>query len=146
MRWWRALAASLNARDPQSVLQTMTETVARALKLPYVAISLRERAGDRIAVAYGADTGKTVRLPLLYGDEPLGELRVAPRGDDHEPPGAQPQDGAEPRVTHLHQAPGGRPGGGDRPRPRGRAWQKHRYVTAVDLVPHGQSHVQQVER
>jgi signal transduction histidine kinase len=72
------------AGDPQTVLQTMTESVARALKLPYVAIGLRERAGNRIAVAYGVDTGATVTLPLLYGDEPLGELRVAPRGDDRE--------------------------------------------------------------
>jgi len=71
------------AGDPQIVLQTVTETVARALKLPYVAICLHERARDRIAVAYGVDTGKTVTLPLLYGDEPLGELRVAPRGNDH---------------------------------------------------------------
>jgi signal transduction histidine kinase len=72
------------ASDPHTVLQTMTETVACSLKLPYVAISLRERAGDRIAVAYGVETEQTVKLPLLYGDEPLGELRVAPRGDDRE--------------------------------------------------------------
>jgi signal transduction histidine kinase len=72
------------AGDPQTVLQTMTESVARALKLPYVAICLQERAGNRVVVAYGVDMGKTVRLPLLYGDESLGELRVAPRGDDHE--------------------------------------------------------------
>lgn len=72
------------AGDPQTVLQTMTESVARALKLPYVAICLQERAGNRVVVAYGVDMGTTVRLPLLYGDESLGELRVAPRGDDHE--------------------------------------------------------------
>jgi signal transduction histidine kinase len=72
------------AGDPHTVLQTMTESVARALKLPYVAIYLHERAGSRIAVAYGGDTGTTVKLPLLYGDESLGELHVAPRGDDHE--------------------------------------------------------------
>ena len=72
------------AGDPHTVLQTMTESVARALKLPYVAIYLHERAGNRIAVAYGGDTGTTVKLPLLYGDESLGELHVAPRGDDHE--------------------------------------------------------------
>lgn len=70
------------AGDPHTVLQTMTETVARALKLPYVAISLHERAGSRIAAAYGEDTGATVKLPLLYGDESLGELYVAPRADD----------------------------------------------------------------
>jgi signal transduction histidine kinase len=72
------------ASDPHTVLQTMTETVARALKLPYVAISLHERAGSRVAVTYGGETGTTMTLPLLYGDEPLGELHVAPRGDDHE--------------------------------------------------------------
>jgi signal transduction histidine kinase len=73
-----------HAGDPHTVLQTMTESVARALKLPYVAIWLHERAGNRIAVAYGGDTGATVKLPLLYGDESLGELHVAPRGDDRE--------------------------------------------------------------
>jgi signal transduction histidine kinase len=72
------------AGDPRTVLQTMTKSVARALKLPYVAIYLHERAGNRIAVAYGVETGTTVTLPLQYGDEALGELRVAPRGDDHE--------------------------------------------------------------
>jgi signal transduction histidine kinase len=78
------------AGDPQTVLQTMAASVARALKLPYVAICLHGssdeaqplRAGNRIAVAHGVDTGTTVTLPLLYGGEPLGELRVAPRGDD----------------------------------------------------------------
>ncbi|MDX1993390.1 MAG: sensor histidine kinase [bacterium] len=72
------------AGDPQTLLQTMTDSVGRALKLPYVAIFLHEQAGSRIAAAYGGDTGTVVKLPLLYGDESLGELHVAPRGDDHE--------------------------------------------------------------
>lgn len=71
------------AAEPDLVLHTIVETVAEALKLPYVTISLCEGEAERVAVAYGTETAPTVALPLLYRDELLGELRVAPRGSDH---------------------------------------------------------------
>ncbi|MGH2530878.1 MAG: histidine kinase [Thermomicrobiales bacterium] len=65
---------------PESVLPTIAETVAQALKLPYVAISLRQ--GDLLTAhaAYGAPGGDLLTLPLVYQSEPVGELALAARG------------------------------------------------------------------
>ena len=41
---------------------------------------------------------------------------------DHREPRARAQDRAQPRLQHLREAPGPRPGRGDRAGPRGRAW------------------------
>ncbi len=63
----------------EAVLPTLVETVQGALKLPYVAITL-EQAGEFVAAA---STGKpveaTLNLPLVYQNETIGELRLAPR-------------------------------------------------------------------
>jgi signal transduction histidine kinase len=58
------------------------ETIAQALKLPYVAVAL-QMTGDRepqIAAAYGLPAGSLTRLPLAYQGESAGELLIAPRG------------------------------------------------------------------
>jgi len=70
------------ALDPVAVLPTIVETVAHALKLPYVGIALSHDADLRTAAAYG--TYGTVhndllRIPLVYANETVGELRLAPR-------------------------------------------------------------------
>ena len=39
---------------PEAVLPTVVETIAQALKLPYVAILLKEGEGFRSAAAYGS--------------------------------------------------------------------------------------------
>jgi signal transduction histidine kinase len=62
------------------VLPAVAETVAKALKLPYVAISLRDAGQLSIAASYGAPTQDSLRLPIVYQAEALGELLVAPRG------------------------------------------------------------------
>jgi two-component system, NarL family, sensor kinase len=67
---------------PDAVLPTLAQTVAEALRLPYVAIELvgGERGGAR--VAYGRAGGAAERFPLAYRGEVLGFLVVASRGPE----------------------------------------------------------------
>jgi signal transduction histidine kinase len=65
---------------PDAVLPTIVETVAQALKLPYAAITLQQDGEFVTAASYGqAPKGDLVRLPLVYQNEQIGELRLAPR-------------------------------------------------------------------
>jgi signal transduction histidine kinase len=62
-----------------SILPRIATTVASALRLPYVAVALRE--GEVVAVGKAAEPpGDMLRLPLTYQGEPVGELHLAPRG------------------------------------------------------------------
>lgn len=65
---------------PDRVLPTIVETVAQALKLPYVAIALKQ--GDWLvsAATFGLLKDKPLRLPLVYQADLIGELILAPRG------------------------------------------------------------------
>lgn len=76
------------------VLPTIVETVREALKLPYVAINLHN--GDELVMAAASGTpGETaLRLPLVYQQETLGELALAPRT-----PG-EPFNAADHRLVH----------------------------------------------
>ena len=70
---------------PDKVLPTIVEAVAQALKLPYVAIAWKPRgkATDEslIAASYGSaqDHAPPLHIPLVYQQEPVGELVLAPR-------------------------------------------------------------------
>ena len=64
---------------PEAVLPTIVETVAQALKLPYVAITLQQDEEFLTAASYGSARGDLVRLPLVYQTEQVGELVLAPR-------------------------------------------------------------------
>ena len=64
---------------PEAVLPTIAETIAQALKLPYVAILLKEGEGFRSAAAYGSPTGEPEALPLVYQREEIGRLVLSPR-------------------------------------------------------------------
>jgi signal transduction histidine kinase len=67
------------ALAPDAALATIAETIAQALKLPYVAI-FAERDGEPVTAAeYGTPVGDTVVLPLVHGTEPVGRLVLAPR-------------------------------------------------------------------
>jgi signal transduction histidine kinase len=59
---------------PDDVLPAVTRTVREALKLPYAEIQLRHREGFETAAAAGDPVEDTVRLPLVYGGEPVGRL------------------------------------------------------------------------
>jgi len=64
---------------PEAVLPTVVETVAQALKLPYVAMVLKEDDQFTTAASYGTPTGNALKLLLVYQNETLGELLLAPR-------------------------------------------------------------------
>ena len=64
---------------PDALLPTIVETVAQSLKLPYVAISLKQGEDLVIVASYGSARENLVRLPLVYQAEQIGELDLAPR-------------------------------------------------------------------
>lgn len=67
------------ALAPETVLPTIVETVAQALRLPYAAITLQQGEEVLTAASYGSARGELVRLPLVYQHEQVGELVLAPR-------------------------------------------------------------------
>ena len=65
--------------EPSAVLQTIAETVAQALKLPYVAVALQQD-GELVTTAeYGTSVGEPTILPLVYQKETVGGLILSPR-------------------------------------------------------------------
>jgi signal transduction histidine kinase len=75
-RLGRRLEAAL---APDTVLPTLVETIGQALKLPYVAILLKEGEGFRTTAAYGSPRGEPETLSLVYQREELGRLVLSPR-------------------------------------------------------------------
>src|SRR5215211_957608 len=75
-RLGRRLEATL---VPESVLPTVVETIAQALKLPYAAILLKDDIGYRATAAYGSPTTEPEALPLVYQREEIGRLEFSPR-------------------------------------------------------------------
>jgi signal transduction histidine kinase len=68
-----------SAIKPESALPLTVETVARALKLPYAAITLKRNGTVQTAAAYGNEQNDLTCLPLIYAGETIGELVVASR-------------------------------------------------------------------
>lgn len=64
---------------PNAALSTVVETISGALKLPYVAISLKHEGRFVTAAEYGTPTAESIVLPLAHGGEPVGQLVLAPR-------------------------------------------------------------------
>jgi two-component system NarL family sensor kinase len=69
---------------PETVLPTIAETIAQALKLPYTAILLKEGEGFRSAAAYGSPRAEPEALPLTYQREEIGRLIIAARAPGEE--------------------------------------------------------------
>jgi signal transduction histidine kinase len=66
--------------SPDAVLSTIVETVAQALKLPYVAILLKhEEDTFRLEASAGELVGEPLVLPLVYQQDAIGQMRLAPR-------------------------------------------------------------------
>jgi signal transduction histidine kinase len=65
--------------EPEAVLPTIVETVAQALKLPYAAITLKQQGELVPEASYGSPREGLTRLPLIYQNEQVGELLLAPR-------------------------------------------------------------------
>jgi signal transduction histidine kinase len=70
------------ALDPNAVLPTLVETVREALKLPYAAIALRRGSTSEISASAGEPVTNPLRLPLRYGNEPVGELLLGYRAGE----------------------------------------------------------------
>src|SRR5262245_35181099 len=64
---------------PDAVLPTIVETVKDALKLPYTAIALKQDDTLALAAAAGEPTLDTLRIPLVYQGETVGQLLLSPR-------------------------------------------------------------------
>jgi len=64
---------------PEAVLPTIVETVAQALKLPYAAITLEQQGELALEASYGLPKEGLTHLPLVYQNEQVGELLLAPR-------------------------------------------------------------------
>lgn len=69
---------------PQDVLLRIVETIAQALKLPFVAIAIANGQGPYIAAAYGAQDGQhpLIHIPLLAHHEQVGTLLCRPRQEE----------------------------------------------------------------
>lgn len=67
---------------PDAVVPAIVETVAQALKLPYVAIALKRESTFRVEAGAGTPTGDPLVLPLVYQGEPVGRLLLEPRLGD----------------------------------------------------------------
>lgn len=64
---------------PEAALQTIVDTVAQALKLPYAAITLKQGGEFVRAAEHGMPPQEPVVIPLTYQGEPVGQLILAPR-------------------------------------------------------------------
>lgn len=70
---------------PDAVLPTIVETIARALKLPYVALAVPTSEGNLQTVAEfrqspsANEAPAELKLPLTYQGEMVGQLGLAPR-------------------------------------------------------------------
>jgi signal transduction histidine kinase len=65
--------------EPSAVLQTIVETVAQALKLPYVAVALQQDGELVTAAEYGTSVGEPTIMPLVYQKETVGGMILSPR-------------------------------------------------------------------
>jgi signal transduction histidine kinase len=65
--------------EPSAALLVTVETVAQALKLPYVAIALRQEDNLSTVAVYGAAQNEIGCFPLVYTGQIIGELKAASR-------------------------------------------------------------------
>ncbi|CAN5225179.1 hypothetical protein BH23CHL1_BH23CHL1_15110 [soil metagenome] len=70
--------------SPDTMLPIVTETVASALKVPYVEISTWEDGALKAITSSGAPTSRLIRHSLIFQGEVVGEIAVATRrGSGH---------------------------------------------------------------
>jgi signal transduction histidine kinase len=74
---------------PGAVLPALVETVAQALKLPYVSVQLKKGEEIETAASYGKPVSDPLRLALVYQNEAIGELLLGRRAAGEE---FSPQD------------------------------------------------------
>ena len=75
-----ALASRLeNTPTASTMLPEIVETVAAALRLPYMAIEIQARGRSETAASVGTATGDLYRIPLTFHGERVGNLVVGKR-------------------------------------------------------------------
>ncbi|HSG26114.1 MAG TPA: GAF domain-containing sensor histidine kinase [Anaerolineales bacterium] len=78
-RLGQRLEATASSR---TILPTIVETIAQALKLPYVAIVFTDHRGSHLVAAYGTlPPYQEIRYPLVYQNESFGELVLVQRSE-----------------------------------------------------------------
>lgn len=70
------------ALDSSTGLELTVETVAKALKLPYVALALGGEDSLQMAAQYGTPQNQQVHFPLVFAGQKIGELHAATRSPD----------------------------------------------------------------
>ena len=65
--------------DPLAVPALLTETIARSLRVPYVAVETYGRHGPRVIAEHGIPDQAPDAFDMLSHAEPIGRLLVAPR-------------------------------------------------------------------
>jgi len=71
------LAAATVAEE---VLPSVAQTVAEAMRVPYVAVEMASEDGLSTIVAHGRPVDHALRLPLVHHGAQVGDLVVGPRG------------------------------------------------------------------
>lgn len=67
----------------ETALPTIVETIAQALKLPYVAIEFKDGNGSRVAAAYGTPQSyQETKFPLIHQNESFGDLVLTQRSEN----------------------------------------------------------------
>jgi len=64
---------------PSAILPTIVQTVQDALHLPYVAIARQQGEECEVTAAVGKPVADTLRLPLAYQGETVGQFLLGPR-------------------------------------------------------------------
>jgi signal transduction histidine kinase len=86
------LSAQLEANvSPGTLLPGIAETVAQTLKLPYVSIAIKEGDEFKTDAAWGqpSDQGRITTLPLVYGQETVGQMVIGQVAGDKMLSGAE---------------------------------------------------------
>jgi two-component system, NarL family, sensor kinase len=66
----------------QAALPTLVESVAQALKLPFVALVIDTRKGPQKVISYGKPSGSLASFPIFNQGEIMGQLEAAYRSTD----------------------------------------------------------------
>lgn len=65
--------------EPGAILPAIVETVPEALKLPYVALSVKQDEAFTLTASVGTAREELVSLPLIYHHDTIGQVLLAPR-------------------------------------------------------------------
>ena len=65
--------------EPMAIPSAVVDSVAEALRLPYVALEIGPHDAVELTTSRGEPVGDPLEIPLVYGAEQVGRLLLAPR-------------------------------------------------------------------